>query len=58
MCLQDSPTRVVVVASAAHMFGGLDIDDMHFRRRPYNRIKAYGQSKMCNVLFAKELARR
>lgn len=56
--IQDSPVRVVVVSSAGHMFGGLDLDDMHFRRRAYGRLKAYGQSKMCNILFAKELARR
>jgi NAD(P)-dependent dehydrogenase (short-subunit alcohol dehydrogenase family) len=49
---------VVVVSSAGHQFGGLDLDDMHFRRRSYGKIKAYGQSKMCNILFAKELARR
>ena len=55
---QDNAVRVVVVSSAGHQFGGLDLDDMHFRRRSYGKIKAYGQSKMCNILFAKELARR
>lgn len=58
LCVQASPVRVVVVSSAGHMFGGLDIDDMHFHRRPYSRWMAYGQSKLCNILFAKELARR
>lgn len=50
--------RIVAVASLAHKFGGFDIDDLHFRHRKYVAIKAYGQSKLCNIFFAKELARR
>ncbi|KAL3151249.1 hypothetical protein ABBQ38_013088 [Trebouxia sp. C0009 RCD-2024] len=55
---QDTPVRIVAVASLAHMLGGFDMDDLHFRRRSYYRLKGYGQSKLCNILFAKELARR
>lgn len=58
MSLQDTPVRIVAVASLAHMLGGFDMDDLHFRRRSYYRLKGYGQSKLCNILFAKELARR
>ena len=58
MPLQGTPVRIVVVASLAHKFGGFDIDDLHFRHRKYVPIKGYGQSKLCNIFFAKELARR
>lgn len=58
MSVQGTPVRVVAVASLGHMFGGFDIDDLHFRRRSYYKLKGYGQSKLCNILFAKELARR
>ena len=58
MTVQRTPVRVVAVSSYGHMMGGLDLQDLHFRRRSYNGLKAYGQSKLCNLLFAKELARR
>ena len=51
-------SRVVTVSSSAHFLGGLDIDDLNFRSRKYDRWKAYQQSKLCNLLFAYELARR
>lgn len=52
-----SPARVVVVASAAHFRGTIDFDDLQAERR-YGGWKAYAQSKLANVLFASELARR
>ncbi|GAA4682858.1 SDR family NAD(P)-dependent oxidoreductase [Pseudonocardia yuanmonensis] len=51
-------SRVVVVSSLAHRGGGLDLDDLHFRRRPYRPGTAYSQSKLANLLFAAELDRR
>ena len=33
-------------------------DDLNYERRSYSRWPAYGQSKLANILFAKELARR
>ena len=56
--VQDTPVRIVAVSSLGHKFGGFDIQDLHFRHRSYNGIKAYGQSKLCNILFVRELARR
>lgn len=56
--MQKGPVRVVAVSSMVHSYGGLDLDDLHFRRRPYGSLKAYAQSKLCNILFINELARR
>ncbi|GAA4546817.1 SDR family NAD(P)-dependent oxidoreductase [Pseudonocardia xishanensis] len=50
--------RVVTVSSLAHLGGGLDVDDLHFRRRPYRPGTAYSQSKLANLLFTAELHRR
>ncbi len=51
--------RVVVVASDAHRFarGGLTFDDLNSERR-YRSMRAYGASKLANILFAREAARR
>jgi NAD(P)-dependent dehydrogenase (short-subunit alcohol dehydrogenase family) len=50
--------RVVSVSSRGHRICGVDFDDPDFERRPYDKWKAYGQSKTANVLFAVELDRR
>ncbi len=52
----DDP-RVVTVSSGAHRVGKIDFDDLQ-RTRRYNRWRAYGQSKLANLLFAYELDRR
>jgi NAD(P)-dependent dehydrogenase (short-subunit alcohol dehydrogenase family) len=49
--------RVVTVSSGAHRIGRIDFDDLQ-RERHYNRWRAYGQSKLANLLFALELDRR
>jgi len=52
--------RVVVVSSAAHLQAptvGIEFDDLGAERK-YGPWRAYGQSKLANVLFAKALARR
>jgi WW domain-containing oxidoreductase len=52
--------RVVMLSSAAHRRappGGIDFDNLS-GERGYRPFTAYGQSKMANLLFAKELARR
>jgi protochlorophyllide reductase len=49
--------RVVTVTSGAQYFGRIDYDDLQGERR-YDRWKAYGQSKLANVMFARELQRR
>lgn len=56
---QGRPVRIVVVSSIAHRLPrGLDIEDLHFQKRPYHPWRSYGQSKVANILFAKELNRR
>ncbi|MBC7275918.1 oxidoreductase [Nocardioides sp.] len=50
--------RVVTVASSAHRWGGFDLDDLSWERRDYQPQKAYGQSKISNLLFTLELQRR
>lgn len=51
--------RVVTVASLAHRLAGpAGLDDPLFERRPYDGAQAYNESKLANVLFTMELARR
>ena len=50
--------RVVLLSSAGHRFGPVDLDDPWFERRPYDAWEAYGQAKTANVLCAVELDRR
>ncbi len=50
--------RIVVVASAASNGASIDLDDLMWARRRYSMFAAYGTSKLANVLFTKELARR
>lgn len=53
-----APARVVMVSSAAHKYSPVELDDVHFRRRPFDPFKAYGQSKSANIMFAVELSAR
>jgi NAD(P)-dependent dehydrogenase (short-subunit alcohol dehydrogenase family) len=55
---ESQPARIVNVASEAHRFGTLDLEDLEFRRRKYRSLQVYGVSKLLNVLFTHELARR
>jgi NAD(P)-dependent dehydrogenase (short-subunit alcohol dehydrogenase family) len=50
--------RVVTTSSIAHRGARIDFDDIQFTRRSYNGISAYRQSKLANILFTKELARK
>ncbi|KAJ8004867.1 hypothetical protein DPEC_G00140760 [Dallia pectoralis] len=53
-----APSRVVNVSSIAHKGGEIHFDDLFFEKRPYNALASYRQSKLANVLFSSELARR
>ena len=50
--------RVVVVGSASHRSGELDVDDLGWERRGYRPYAAYAASKLANLLFLAELQRR
>jgi NAD(P)-dependent dehydrogenase (short-subunit alcohol dehydrogenase family) len=50
-------SRIVTVSSLAHFWGRIDFDDLQ-SERSYNPTRAYGQSKLANLLFVRELARR
>jgi NAD(P)-dependent dehydrogenase (short-subunit alcohol dehydrogenase family) len=50
--------RVVTVSSTAHRIGAIDFEDLNWERRSYSRWRAYGQSKLANMLFTAELQRR
>jgi NAD(P)-dependent dehydrogenase (short-subunit alcohol dehydrogenase family) len=50
-------TRVVTVSSEMHYIGKIDFDDLQGEKR-YGKWRAYGQSKLANLLFSRELGRR
>jgi retinol dehydrogenase 14 len=54
---ESAPARVVAVSSNVQAFGRIDFDDLQ-GERSYSGARAYNQSKLANVLFTYELARR
>jgi NAD(P)-dependent dehydrogenase (short-subunit alcohol dehydrogenase family) len=52
------PARVVTVSSQVERFGTIDFDDLGREKGPYDRLDAYNQSKLANIHFTTELARR
>ena len=52
-----APARVVSVSSGAHQGGRIDFADLQSERR-YDPVRVYGRTKLANVLFTYELARR
>ncbi len=52
-----APARIVNVSSDAHQRGSLNFDDLELGKG-YNAMRAYGQSKLANIVFTYELARR
>ena len=55
--LASAPARIINTASAAHKGARLDFDDLQLAKG-FGPMKAYGRSKLCNILFTRELARR
>jgi NAD(P)-dependent dehydrogenase (short-subunit alcohol dehydrogenase family) len=58
LLLEHVTGRIVTVASGAHRIGSIDLDDLNWERKPYRAWRAYGQSKLANLLFTSELQRR
>ncbi len=55
--LRESRGRVVTTASDAHQAGALDLDDLQWERS-FAPMRTYGTTKLCNILFTHELAKR
>ncbi len=58
-----APARIVCLSSVVHAGRGsqavsIDFDDLHYERKPYSAMAAYAQSKLANILHARELAGR
>jgi retinol dehydrogenase-13 len=58
-----APSRMAIVSSVVHAGSprnrpNVDLDDLNFRHREFSRFGAYGEAKVANVLYAKELAER
>ena len=57
--LQKSPkARVITVSSNTHKLATINFENINLRNGAYNGLTAYTQSKLSNVLFTRELARR
>ncbi|KAH8396958.1 hypothetical protein KR215_006815 [Drosophila sulfurigaster] len=54
---KSSPSRIVNVSSLAHIDGSINFDDLN-SEKSYSPRKAYGQSKLANILFTRELSKR
>src|SRR5581483_5582937 len=52
------PSRIITTSSVAHRGAKIDFGHLQFEDKPYRGIAAYSQSKLANILFTKELARR
>jgi retinol dehydrogenase 12 len=50
--------RVVTTASDAHTGGALNLDDLQTASGKYAAMRVYGTSKLCNIMFTRELAKR
>lgn len=55
---QTKNSRVVATSSVAHKTGKIDLSDLNWGKRRYSRIQAYSDSKIANLHFAYEFARR
>ena len=55
--LASGAARIINTASAAHEGATLDFDDLQ-SAKSFGAVKTYGRSKLCNILFTRELARR
>uniref|UniRef100_A0A6P7GWU6 Retinol dehydrogenase 12-like n=1 Tax=Diabrotica virgifera virgifera TaxID=50390 RepID=A0A6P7GWU6_DIAVI len=56
---KSTPARIVTVASSLHSaVWNLDLSDMKCEKRKYGSLNAYNESKVCNILFTQELARK
>jgi NAD(P)-dependent dehydrogenase (short-subunit alcohol dehydrogenase family) len=55
---RSAPSRIVNVSSVGHRQATLDFANLHFDKGGYSIMNAYGRSKLAQILFTRELARR
>jgi len=55
---KSAPARIINVSSEAHRGASLDFDDLMFDKHGYSGFGAYGKSKLANILFTRELAKK
>jgi NAD(P)-dependent dehydrogenase (short-subunit alcohol dehydrogenase family) len=55
--ISSAPARIINTASNAHRTGHIDFDDLQ-SAKSYRPFHVYGSSKLCNILFTRELARQ
>jgi NAD(P)-dependent dehydrogenase (short-subunit alcohol dehydrogenase family) len=58
LLIENVTGRVVTVSSTGHRIGSIDFDDLNWEHKRYKAWRAYGQSKLANLLFTSELQRR
>lgn len=58
LLIKSSPARIIQVSSQGHRFGGLDINDLNWERRPYKGLQSYGASKTAQMLTVWEFAEK
>ncbi len=56
--VESAPARVVLLSSAGHRLGDIDLNDVNFEHRPYDPLLSYGAAKSANILHAVEIDRR
>ncbi len=56
--IESAPSRIIQVNSEGHRFGGLKLDDLHWKKRRYRGLQGYGASKTAQLLTVWELADR
>jgi len=56
-----APSRIAILSSVVHANSPKErykVEDLHYKNRAFNNFDAYGEAKVANVLYAKELAER
>jgi len=53
-----APSRIVILSSGAHKLGNINLSDMNWQDREYEKWIAYGESKTANALFSTALQQR
>jgi NAD(P)-dependent dehydrogenase (short-subunit alcohol dehydrogenase family) len=53
--LETEGARVVTMSSGGYKQGNINFDDLNWEKRPYHRVKSYGDSKLANLLFTLKL---